>query len=249
MKMQAQHLNLYYGTHQALFDVSLEVPENKVVALIGPSGCGKSTFLRTLNRMNDLIDGVQIDGKITLDDRDIYDKDVDLVNLRKRVGMVFQRPNPFPMSIYENVAYGCRVHGLTDKKRLDEIVEKSLRGAALWDEVKDRLDASAMGMSGGQQQRLCIARALAVEPEVLLMDEPTSALDPISTSKVEELATELKENYTIVMVTHNMQQAARISDKTAFFLLGELVEMGPTERVFATPVDKRTEDYISGRFG
>ena len=249
MKMQAQHLNLYYGTHQALFDVSLEVPENRVVALIGPSGCGKSTFLRTLNRMNDLIDGVQIDGKITLDDRDIYDKDVDLVNLRKRVGMVFQRPNPFPMSIYDNVAYGCRVHGLTDKKRLDEIVEKSLRGAALWDEVKDRLDASAMGMSGGQQQRLCIARALAVEPEVLLMDEPTSALDPISTSKVEELATELKENYTIVMVTHNMQQAARISDKTAFFLLGELVEMGPTERVFATPVDKRTEDYISGRFG
>lgn len=249
MKMQAQHLNLYYGTHQALFDVSLEVPENKVVALIGPSGCGKSTFLRTLNRMNDLIDGVQIDGKITLDDQDIYDKDVDLVNLRKRVGMVFQRPNPFPMSIYDNVAYGCRVHGLTDKKRLDEIVEKSLRGAALWDEVKDRLDASAMGMSGGQQQRLCIARALAVEPEVLLMDEPTSALDPISTSKVEELATELKENYTIVMVTHNMQQAARISDKTAFFLLGELVEMGPTERVFATPVDKRTEDYISGRFG
>lgn len=249
MKMQAKNLNLYYGTHQALFDVSLEVPENKVVALIGPSGCGKSTFLRTLNRMNDLIDGVQIDGKITLDDRDIYDKDVDLVNLRKRVGMVFQRPNPFPMSIYDNVAYGCRVHGLTDKKRLDEIVEKSLRGAALWDEVKDRLDASAMGMSGGQQQRLCIARALAVEPEVLLMDEPTSALDPISTSKVEELATELKENYTIVMVTHNMQQAARISDKTAFFLLGELVEMGPTERVFATPVDKRTEDYISGRFG
>ena len=249
MKMQAQHLNLYYGTHQALFDVSLEVPENRVVALIGPSGCGKSTFLRTLNRMNDLIDGVQIDGKITLDDQDIYDKDVDLVNLRKRVGMVFQRPNPFPMSIYDNVAYGCRVHGLTDKKRLDEIVEKSLRGAALWDEVKDRLDASAMGMSGGQQQRLCIARALAVEPEVLLMDEPTSALDPISTSKVEELATELKENYTIVMVTHNMQQAARISDKTAFFLLGELVEMGPTERVFATPVDKRTEDYISGRFG
>ncbi|MCI6611148.1 phosphate ABC transporter ATP-binding protein PstB, partial [Mitsuokella jalaludinii] len=202
MKMQAKNLNLYYGTHQALFDVSLEVPENKVVALIGPSGCGKSTFLRTLNRMNDLIDGVQIDGKITLDDRDIYDKDVDLVNLRKRVGMVFQRPNPFPMSIYDNVAYGRRVHGLTDKKRLDEIVEKSLRGAALWDEVKDRLDASAMGMSGGQQQRLCIARVMAVEPEVVLMDEPCSALDPISTMKIEELVQEIKKEYTIVMVTH-----------------------------------------------
>ena len=212
MKMQAQHLNLYYGTHQALFDVSLEVPENKVVALIGPSGCGKSTFLRTLNRMNDLIDGVQIDGNITLDDRDIYDKNVDLVNLRKRVGMVFQRPNPFPMSIYDNVAYGCRVHGLTDKKRLDEIVEKSLRGAALWDEVKDRLDASAMGMSGGQQQRLCIARVMAVEPEVVLMDEPCSALDPISTMKIEELVQEIKKEYTIVMVTHNMQQAARVSE-------------------------------------
>ena len=249
MKMQVQHLNLYYGTHQALFDVSLEVPENKVVALIGPSGCGKSTFLRTLNRMNDLIEGVQIDGKITLDDRDIYDKDVDLVNLRKRVGMVFQRPNPFPMSIYDNVAYGCRVHGLTDKKRLDEIVEKSLRGAALWDEVKGRLDASAMGMSGGQQQRLCIARALAVQPEVLLMDEPTSALDPISTSKIEDLAVELKKDYTIIMVTHNMQQAARISDKTAFFLLGEVVEYGETEQIFSMPKDKRTEDYITGRFG
>ncbi len=249
MKMQAQHLNLYYGTHQALFDVSLEVPENKVVALIGPSGCGKSTFLRTLNRMNDLIDGVQIDGKITLDDRDIYDKNVDLVNLRKRVGMVFQRPNPFPMSIYDNVAYGCRVHGLTDKKRLDEIVEKSLRGAALWDEVKDRLDASAMGMSGGQQQRLCIARVMAVEPEVVLMDEPCSALDPISTMKIEELVQEIKKEYTIVMVTHNMQQAARVSDYTAFFLNGKLIEHDTTDVIFTKPHDKKTEDYITGRFG
>ena len=249
MKMQAQHLNLYYGTHQALFDVSLEVPENKVVALIGPSGCGKSTFLRTLNRMNDLIDGVQIDGKITLDDQDIYDKDVDLVNLRKRVGMVFQRPNPFPMSIYDNVAYGCRVHGLTDKKRLDEIVEKSLRGAALWDEVKDRLDASAMGMSGGQQQRLCIARVMAVEPEVVLMDEPCSALDPISTSKVEELIAELKSEYTVVIVTHNMQQAARCSDNTAYMYLGNLIEFGDTKEMFFKPKRQETEDYITGRFG
>lgn len=249
MKMQAKNLNLYYGTHQALFDVSLEVPENKVVALIGPSGCGKSTFLRTLNRMNDLIDGVQIDGKITLDDRDIYDKDVDLVNLRKRVGMVFQRPNPFPMSIYDNVAYGCRVHGLTDKKHLDEIVEKSLRGAALWDEVKDRLDASAMGMSGGQQQRLCIARVMAVEPEVVLMDEPCSALDPISTMKIEELVQEIKKEYTIVMVTHNMQQAARVSDYTAFFLNGKLIEHDTTDVIFTKPHDKKTEDYITGRFG
>lgn len=249
MKMQAQHLNLYYGTHQALFDVSLEVPDNRVVALIGPSGCGKSTFLRTLNRMNDLIDGVQIDGKITLDDQDIYDKDVDLVNLRKRVGMVFQRPNPFPTSIYDNVAYGCRVHGLTDKKRLDEIVEKSLRGAALWDEVKDRLDASAMGMSGGQQQRLCIARVMAVEPEVVLMDEPCSALDPISTMKIEELVQEIKKEYTIVMVTHNMQQAARVSDYTAYMFLGEMIEFGKTDEIFLKPKDKRTEDYITGRMG
>ena len=249
MKMQAQHLNLYYGTHQALFDVSLEVPENKVVALIGPSGCGKSTFLRTLNRMNDLIDGVQIDGKITLDDQNIYDKNVDLVNLRKRVGMVFQRPNPFPMSIYDNVAYGCRVHGLTDKKRLDEIVEKSLRGAALWDEVKDRLDASAMGMSGGQQQRLCIARVMAVEPEVVLMDEPCSALDPISTLKVEELIYELKSKYTIVIVTHNMQQAARVSDYTAFMYMGKLIEFGDTDTLFTNPAKKQTEDYITGRYG
>ena len=249
MKMNVKNLNLFYGEHQALFDVGLEVPEHKVVALIGPSGCGKSTFLRTLNRMNDLVEGCRISGDIKLDGVDIYKDKMDVNVLRKRVGMVFQKPNPFPMSIYDNIAYGPRTHGIHNKAQLDEIVEKSLRGAAIWDEVKDRLNKSALGMSGGQQQRLCIARALAVEPEVLLMDEPTSALDPISTSKVEELATELKENYTIVMVTHNMQQAARISDKTAFFLLGELVEMGPTERVFATPVDKRTEDYISGRFG
>ena len=249
MKMRADDLNLYYGNHQALFDVSLDVPANHVVALIGPSGCGKSTFLRTLNRMNDLIDGVHIDGKITLDDEDIYQDNMDLVNLRKRVGMVFQRPNPFPMSIYDNVAYGCRVHGLKDKKCLDEIVEKSLRGAALWDEVKDRLNTSAMGISGGQQQRLCIARVLAIEPEVLLMDEPCSALDPISTMKIEELVTELKKDYTIVMVTHNMQQAARVSDYTAFFLNGKLIEHDKTDIIFTKPRDKKTEDYITGRFG
>ncbi len=249
MKMRADDLNLYYGNHQALFDVSLDVPANHVVALIGPSGCGKSTFLRTLNRMNDLIDGVHIDGKITLDDEDIYQDNTDLVNLRKRVGMVFQRPNPFPMSIYDNVAYGCRVHGLKDKKCLDEIVEKSLRGAALWDEVKDRLNTSAMGISGGQQQRLCIARVLAIEPEVLLMDEPCSALDPISTMKIEELVTELKKDYTIVMVTHNMQQAARVSDYTAFFLNGKLIEHDKTDIIFTKPRDKKTEDYITGRFG
>ena len=248
MKMRADDLNLYYGNHQALFDVSLDVPANHVVALIGPSGCGKSTFLRTLNRMNDLIDGVHIDGKITLDDEDIYQDNTDLVNLRKRVGMVFQRPNPFPMSIYDNVAYGCRVHGLKDKKCLDEIVEKSLRGAALWDEVKDRLNTSAMGISGGQQ-RLCIARVLAIEPEVLLMDEPCSALDPISTMKIEELVTELKKDYTIVMVTHNMQQAARVSDYTAFFLNGKLIEHDKTDIIFTKPRDKKTEDYITGRFG
>jgi phosphate transport system ATP-binding protein len=219
------------------------------MALIGPSGCGKSTFLRTLNRMNDLIDGVHIDGKITLYDEDIYQDNTDLVNLRKRVGMVFQRPNPFPMSIYDNVAYGCRVHGLKDKKCLDEIVEKSLRGAALWDEVKDRLNTSAMGISGGQQQRLCIARVLAIEPEVLLMDEPCSALDPISTMKIEELVTELKKDYTIVMVTHNMQQAARVSDYTAFFLNGKLIEHDKTDIIFTKPRDKKTEDYITGRFG
>ena len=249
MKMEINNLNLYYGDHQALYDVSLSVPEHNVVALIGPSGCGKSTFLRTLNRMNDLIDGVNIDGEIALDGESIYQDDVDLVNLRKRVGMVFQRPNPFPMSIYDNVAYGCRVHGLKDKKKLDEIVEKSLRGAALWDEVKDRLNASAMGMSGGQQQRLCIARVMAVEPEVVLMDEPCSALDPISTMKIEELVAEIKQQYTIVMVTHNMQQAARVSDYTAFFLNGKLIEHDETNVIFTKPHDKKTEDYITGRFG
>lgn len=249
MKMNITNLNLYYGEHQALYDVSLPVPENHVVALIGPSGCGKSTFLRTLNRMNDLVEGVHIDGDVRLDDEDIYADGVDLVNLRKRVGMVFQRPNPFPMSIYDNVAYGCRVHGLKDKKRLDEIVERSLRGAALWDEVKDRLNASAMGMSGGQQQRLCIARVLAVSPEVVLMDEPCSALDPISTMKIEELVAEIKKHYTIVMVTHNMQQAARVSDYTAFFLNGKLIEHDKTDVIFTKPHDKKTEDYITGRFG
>lgn len=249
IKMKIDNLDLYYGEHQALYDVSLVVPENHVVALIGPSGCGKSTFLRTLNRMNDLIDGVHIDGEIKLDGKSIYEEGTDLVNLRKRVGMVFQRPNPFPMSIYENVAYGCRVHGMKNKKRLDEIVEKSLRGAALWDEVKDRLDASAMGMSGGQQQRLCIARVMAVEPEVVLMDEPCSALDPISTMKIEELVAEIKKKFTIVMVTHNMQQAARVSDYTAFFLNGKLIEHDKTDVIFTKPHDKKTEDYITGRFG
>lgn len=247
--IESRGLNLYYGDNHALKDISIQIPANKITALIGPSGCGKSTFLKTLNRMNDLVPGVRITGEVFYNGENIYGKDVDVTRLRKQIGMVFQKANPFPMSIYDNIAYGPRTHGIHNKAQLDEIVERSLRGAAIWDEVKDRLNKSALGMSGGQQQRLCIARALAVEPEVLLMDEPTSALDPISTSKVEELATELKENYTIVMVTHNMQQAARISDKTAFFLLGELVEMGPTERVFATPVDKRTEDYISGRFG
>lgn len=249
IKMKIDNLDLYYGEHQALYDVSLTVPENHVVALIGPSGCGKSTFLRTLNRMNDLIDGVHIDGEIKLDGKSIYEEGTDLVNLRKRVGMVFQRPNPFPMSIYENVAYGCRVHGMKNKKRLDEIVEKSLRGAALWDEVKDRLDASAMGMSGGQQQRLCIARVMAVEPEVVLMDEPCSALDPISTMKIEELVAEIKKKFTIVMVTHNMQQAARVSDYTTFFLNGKLIEHDKTDVIFTKPHDKKTEDYITGRFG
>ena len=249
IKMKIDNLDLYYGEHQALYDVSLTVPENHVVALIGPSGCGKSTFLRTLNRMNDLIDGVHIDGEIKLDGKSIYEEGTDLVNLRKRVGMVFQRPNPFPMSIYENVAYGCRVHGMKNKKLLDEIVEKSLRGAALWDEVKDRLDASAMGMSGGQQQRLCIARVMAVEPEVVLMDEPCSALDPISTMKIEELVAEIKKKFTIVMVTHNMQQAARVSDYTAFFLNGKLIEHDKTDVIFTKPHDKKTEDYITGRFG
>ena len=249
MKMNIKNLNLYYGDHQALYDVSLEVPENHVVALIGPSGCGKSTFLRTLNRMNDLIEGVRIDGEIQLDGESIYQEKMDLVELRKRVGMVFQRPNPFPMSIYDNVAYGCRVHGLNDRKKLDEIVERSLRGAALWDEVKDRLKSSAMGMSGGQQQRPCIARVMAVEPEVVLMDEPCSALDPISTMKIEEMVAELKKKYTIVMVTHNMQQAARVSDETAFFLNGKLIEHDKTDVIFTKPRDKKTEDYITGRFG
>ena len=247
--LSVENLCLWYGSHQALKDINIEIPEKSITALIGPSGCGKSTFLKTLDRMNDLIPDVKITGSVLYKGEDIFDASVDVSELRRQVGMVFQKPNPFPMSIYDNIAYGPRTHGIHNKAQLDEIVERSLRGAAIWDEVKDRLNKSALGMSGGQQQRLCIARALAVEPEALLMDEPTSALDPISTSKVEELATELKENYTIVMVTHNMQQAARISDKTAFFLLGELVEMGPTERVFATPVDKRTEDYISGRFG
>ena len=240
-------LNLWYGQTQALKNISLEIPEKSITALIGPSGCGKSTFLKTLNRMNDLIPGVKITGEVRYHGENIFDTEVN--NLRKEVGMVFQKPNPFPMSIYDNIAYGPRTHGIRNKAQLDEIVEKALRGAAIWDEVKDRLKKNALGMSGGQQQRLCIARALAVEPEVLLMDEPTSALDPISTSRIEDLAMELKEKYTIVIVTHNMQQALRISDQTAFFLLGDLVEYGSTETLFSTPSDKRTEDYITGRFG
>lgn len=249
VKLCTRNVNLYYGENHALKDINLDIKTNKITAFIGPSGCGKSTYLKSLNRMNDLIPDCKITGRFLLDGEDIYADGVDTNVLRRRIGMVFQKPNPFPMSIYDNIAYGPRTHGVRSKAQLDEIVEKSLRGAAIWDEVRDRLNKSALGMSGGQQQRLCIARALAVEPEVLLMDEPTSALDPISTSKVEELALELKDRYTIVIVTHNMQQAARISDKTAFFLLGELVEMGDTERLFSTPVDKRTEDYISGRFG
>ena len=240
-------LNLWYGQTQALKNISLEIPEKSITALIGPSGCGKSTFLKTLNRMNDLIPGVKITGEVRYHGENIFDTEVN--NLRKEVGMVFQKPNPFPMSIYDNIAYGPRTHGIRNKAQLDEIVEKALKGAAIWDEVKDRLKKNALGMSGGQQQRLCIARALAVEPEVLLMDEPTSALDPISTSRIEDLAMELKEKYTIVIVTHNMQQAVRISDQTAFFLLGDLVEYGGTETLFSTPSDKRTEDYITGRFG
>ncbi len=247
--MSAQGLNLWYSNNQALYDVNMELPKNQITALIGPSGCGKSTFLKTLNRMNDLVDGIRIEGKILYDGQDIYDPQVDTTWLRKEVGMVFQKPNPFPMSVYDNIAYGPKLQGIRSKVRLDEIVEKSLRGAAIWDEVKDRLNKSALGLSGGQQQRLCIARALAVEPKVLLMDEPTSALDPISTSKIEELATELKKDYTIIMVTHNMQQAARISDRTAFFLLGKMIEYGETEQIFSMPKDKRTEDYITGRFG
>ena len=240
---------LWYGDHQALKNVNIEIPEKSITAFIGPSGCGKSTFLKTLNRMNDLIPSVKITGDIRYGDTDIFSKEVDVNNLRKEIGMVFQKPNPFPMSIYDNVAYGPRTHGITNKVELDEIVERALRDAAIWDEVKDRLKKNALGMSGGQQQRLCIARALAVQPKILLMDEPTSALDPISTSHIEELVMELKEKYTIVMVTHNMQQAVRVSDYTAFFLLGELVEFGKTDDIFSQPMDKRTEDYITGRFG
>jgi phosphate transport system ATP-binding protein len=244
-----EDLNLWYGSTQALHHVSMEIPEKSITALIGPSGCGKSTFLKTLDRMNDLVPGVRIEGTVRYDGRDIFAPDVDVNELRRQVGMVFQKPNPFPMSIYDNVAYGPRTHGVRNRAKLDEIVEQSLRSAAIWDEVKDRLKKNALGLSGGQQQRLCIARALAVEPQVLLMDEPTSALDPISTSKIEELAIELKKRYTIVIVTHNMQQALRISDRTAFFLLGELIEYDDTERMFSTPSQKKTEDYITGRFG
>ena len=247
--MTVQGLDLWYGDHQALHDISMNIPEKSITALIGPSDCGKSTFLKTLNRMNDLIPGVKITGDVRYRDQDIFAPGTDVNELRREIGMVFQKPNPFPMSIYDNIAYGPRTHGIKNRARLDEIVEKSLRGAAIWDEVKDRLKKNALGLSGGQQQRLCIARALAVEPEVLLMDEPTSALDPISTSKIEELAMQLKEQYTIVIVTHNMQQAVRISDRTAFFLLGELVECGDTQQLFSQPQDKRTEDYITGRFG
>lgn len=247
-KFAIHNMDLYYNTFHALKNINLELPEHEVSAFIGPSGCGKSTLLKSLNRMNDLVEGCRIEGEVLLDGENIY-KDMDVNLLRKRVGMVFQKPNPFPMSIYDNIAYGPRTHGIRSKVKLDELVENSLRGAAIWDEVKDRLKKSALGLSGGQQQRICIARALAVQPEVLLMDEPTSALDPISTAKVEELALELKKDYTIVMVTHNMQQAARISDRTAFFLLGEIVEFGKTEQIFSMPKDKRTEDYITGRFG
>lgn len=247
-KMKIENLDLHYGDFKALKNINLEIKANEITAFIGPSGCGKSTLLKSLNRMNDLVEGCKITGEVTLDGEDIYGE-MDINELRKRVGMVFQKPNPFPMSIYDNIAFGPRTHGIKKKARLDEIVEKSLKDAAIWDEVKDRLNKSALGMSGGQQQRLCIARALAVEPEVILMDEPTSALDPISTSKIEELVAELKAKYTIVMVTHNMQQATRVSDKTVFFLLGEIIESGETEKLFSMPRDKRTEDYITGRFG
>ena len=248
IKISARNLNLYYGENHALKDINMDIKKNAVTALIGPSGCGKSTFLKSLNRMNDLVEGCRITGEVKLGEQDIYG-DIDINHLRKRVGMVFQNPNPFPMSIYDNIAYGPRTHGIHSKQKLDVIVEKSLRQAAIWDELKDRLKKSALGLSGGQQQRLCIARALAVEPEVILMDEPTSALDPISTSRIEDLAIELKKDYTIIMVTHNMQQATRISDRTAFFLLGEMVEYGATDKLFSVPQDKRTEDYITGRFG
>ena len=247
-KITVKDLDLFYGSHQALKKINMDIEKNEVTAFIGPSGCGKSTFLRTLNRMNDLIDDVKITGEVLIDGEDIY-KSKDVIALRTKVGMVFQKPNPFPMSIYDNIAYGPRVHGIKDKKKLDQIVEESLKSAAIWDEVKDRLKTSAMGLSGGQQQRLCIARTLAVSPDVILMDEPTSALDPISTSKVEELMDELKKQYTVVIVTHNMQQAGRIADKTAFFLTGEVVEFGKTDDIFYKPRDKRTEDYITGRFG
>ena len=248
MKFDIKNLHLHYGDFHALKGIDMQIPENKVTAFIGPSGCGKSTFLKTLNRMNDLVEGCKIDGTVLLDGKNVYG-DIEVNELRRRVGMVFQKPNPFPMSIYDNIAYGPRTHGIKAKSKLDEIVERSLKQAAIWDETKDRLKKSALGMSGGQQQRLCIARALAVEPEVLLMDEPTSALDPISTSKIEDLVWELKDKYTIIMDTHNMQQAARVSDKTAFFLLGEAVEFDDTQKIFSKPKDKRTEDYITGRFG
>lgn len=249
IKISVKDLNLYYGENHALKDVNMEIREKAITAFIGPSGCGKSTFLKTLNRMNDLIEGVKITGDVLIDGENIYSKNIDTTLLRKRVGMVFQQPNPFPMSIYDNIAYGPRLHGTKDKKTLDRIVEESLRGAAIWDEVKDRLKKSALGLSGGQQQRICIARALAVEPEVLLMDEPTSALDPISTTKIEDLMETLKKKYTVVVVTHNMQQAVRVSDYTAFFLVGNMVEFGETKKIFSYPQDKRTEDYITGRFG
>ena len=248
-KFEVKNMDLYYGSFHALKNVNMSIPEKEITAFIGPSGCGKSTFLKSLNRMNDLVEGCRISGDILLDGVDIYKDKMDVNVLRKRVGMVFQKPNPFPMSIYDNIAYGPRTHGIRNKSQLDDIVEESLRGAAIWDEVKDRLKKSALGLSGGQQQRLCIARALAVKPDVLLMDEATSALDPISTSKIEELAVELKKDYTIIMVTHNMQQATRVSDRCAFFLLGELIEFGETTQLFSMPKDKRTEDYITGRFG
>lgn len=248
-KISVENLNLHYGENHALKDINMEIADHAITAFIGPSGCGKSTFLRCLNRMNDLVDGCRVEGKVILDGEDIYDKRVDTTLLRKKVGMVFQQPNPFPMSIYDNIAYGPRLHGIKNKKELDEIVERSLQGAAIFEEVKDRLHKSALGLSGGQQQRLCIARALAVSPEVLLMDEPTSALDPISTLKIEELMETLKKKYTVVIVTHNMQQAARVSDDTAFFLVGEVIEKNATSEIFARPQDKRTEDYITGRFG
>ncbi|MDK2780636.1 MAG: phosphate transport system ATP-binding protein [Trichococcus sp.] len=248
-KISIKDMNLWYTDFQALKNINIEIEKNEITAFIGPSGCGKSTFLKSLNRMNDLVPGCRIEGSLLLDGENFYDADYDVNVLRKRVGMVFQQPNPFPMSIYDNIAYGPRTHGIKDKKTLDEIVERSLKGAAIWDEVKDNLNKNALSISGGQQQRICIARALAVEPEVLLMDEPTSALDPISTAKIEDLVQDLKKDYTIVMVTHNMQQAARVSDKTAFFLTGEIIEMGDTKQIFSNPKDKRTEDYVSGRFG